>query len=92
MKLAIMALACLAATAQATEIGDESERPRVVGALMNLCHNTEVVDVGAAGNRKWKMYTYCPRGHHDPEGSKLKVLDLDECIGNVNGHLKMRKQ
>lgn len=61
------------------------------GDFVNKCYNTEVLDVGAAGFRKWTMFTYCPGGEGGLEVEMLSI-DLDGCIANDHGSLKWQDQ
>lgn len=89
MKLATFVLAFLAATVQAKN--KKYEGLGVIGAMLNTCYNTEVIDIGSAGSRKWTLFTYCPKDRDHPE-AKLQTLDLDKCIANDHGSLTWREK
>lgn len=90
MKAAALLVTFLAAAVQANGSEDDGV-VSIYGHFVGKCFNTQVIDIGTAGYRKWTLFTYCPRDGGYP-GVEIESLDLDECIANDHGSLKWQDQ
>lgn len=90
MKLAALLVSLLMAVVRCGG-GEDAGVVSINGDFVTKCYNTEVIDVGAAGFRKWTMFTYWPRAEGDLKVEMLSI-DLDGCIANDRGSLKWQDQ